>query len=61
MENMRLRAQSWVSKSIQEAKMLLLDSEPEVDVATPKGHALDGAWKKCYAAQFDGARSVCCS
>lgn len=41
--------------------MLLLDSEPEVDVATPKGHALDGAWKKCYAAQFDGARSVCCS
>lgn len=41
--------------------MLLLDSEPEVDAATPKGHALDGFWKKCYTAQFDGVRSVCCS
>jgi len=41
--------------------MLLLDSEPEADVATPKGHALDGFRKKCYAVQIDGVCNVCCS
>lgn len=41
--------------------MLLLNSELAVDSAAPKGHALDGLWKKCCTAQFGGARSVYCS